>query len=67
MHKRKPGTSGLEIAPLALGGNVFGWAADACSRWAPDHKGGEAETVIGAWRKTRGAGPIYPGKMLLRD
>jgi aryl-alcohol dehydrogenase-like predicted oxidoreductase len=25
MKKRKLGNSGLEIAPLALGGNVFGW------------------------------------------
>jgi aryl-alcohol dehydrogenase-like predicted oxidoreductase len=28
MQKRKLGNSGLEIAPLALGGNVFGWTAD---------------------------------------
>ncbi|MFT3725214.1 MAG: aldo/keto reductase [Hyphomonadaceae bacterium] len=28
MHKRKLGKSGLEIAPLVLGGNVFGWTAD---------------------------------------
>jgi aryl-alcohol dehydrogenase-like predicted oxidoreductase len=28
MQKRKLGTSGLEIAPLVLGGNVFGWTAD---------------------------------------
>ena len=28
MKKRKLGKSGLEIAPLALGGNVFGWTAD---------------------------------------
>lgn len=28
MHKRKLGNSGLEIAPLVLGGNVFGWTAD---------------------------------------
>src|ERR1700755_1979154 len=25
---RKCGTSGLEVAPLAFGGNVFGWTAD---------------------------------------
>jgi aryl-alcohol dehydrogenase-like predicted oxidoreductase len=25
MNKRKLGNSGLEVAPLALGGNVFGW------------------------------------------
>lgn len=28
MKKRQLGNSGLEIAPLAFGGNVFGWTAD---------------------------------------
>jgi aryl-alcohol dehydrogenase-like predicted oxidoreductase len=28
MQKRKLGKSGLEIAPLMFGGNVFGWTAD---------------------------------------
>ena len=28
MEKRPIGTSGLEVAPLALGGNVFDWTAD---------------------------------------
>lgn len=28
MQKRKLGNTGFEIAPLALGGNVFGWTAD---------------------------------------
>ncbi len=28
MKKRKLGRSGLEIAPLVFGGNVFGWTAD---------------------------------------
>jgi aryl-alcohol dehydrogenase-like predicted oxidoreductase len=28
MKKRKLGNSGLEVAPLALGGNVFGWTVD---------------------------------------
>ncbi|HXJ91918.1 MAG TPA: aldo/keto reductase [Terriglobia bacterium] len=28
MEKRKLGNSGIEIQPLALGGNVFGWTAD---------------------------------------
>ncbi|SHL49840.1 Predicted oxidoreductase [Chitinophaga jiangningensis] len=28
MEKRKLGNSGLEVAPLAFGGNVFGWSAD---------------------------------------
>ena len=28
MKKRKLGASGLELAPLALGGNVFGWTVD---------------------------------------
>lgn len=77
MQKRKLGTSGLEIAPLVLGGNVFGWTADrdasfavldafvgagfdavdtadVYSRWAPGHQGGESETVLGEWMKSRG-------------
>ena len=28
MHKREIGSSALSIAPIALGGNVFGWTAD---------------------------------------
>src|SRR6267142_1863910 len=28
MNKRKLGQSGLEIAPLVFGGNVFGWTVD---------------------------------------
>jgi aryl-alcohol dehydrogenase-like predicted oxidoreductase len=28
MQKRKLGRTGMEIAPLVLGGNVFGWTAD---------------------------------------
>lgn len=28
MQKRRLGKSGLEVAPLAFGGNVFGWTAD---------------------------------------
>ena len=32
--KRPIGNSGLEIAPLALGGNVFGWTADEATSFA---------------------------------
>jgi aryl-alcohol dehydrogenase-like predicted oxidoreductase len=62
------------VAPLALGGNVFGWTideatsfhildgfvaagsnlidtADVYSRWAPGHRGGESETILGKWLK----------------
>ena len=28
MEKRNLGKSGLQVAPLAFGGNVFGWTAD---------------------------------------
>ena len=28
IDNRLVGTSGLSVAPLALGGNVFGWTAD---------------------------------------
>jgi aryl-alcohol dehydrogenase-like predicted oxidoreductase len=73
-QKRRLGKSDIEIAPLVLGGNVFGWnvdekasfvildafidagfnaidTADTYSRWAPGHKGGESEAVIGNWLK----------------
>ena len=34
MEKRRVGHSELEIAPLALGGNVFGWTADEAASFA---------------------------------
>ena len=77
MKKRKLGGSAIEVAPLMLGGNVFGWTADEAtsfkildafvaagldfidtadsySTWAPGHKGGESENVIGNWLKRGG-------------
>jgi len=77
MEFRQLGRSDIKIAPLMLGGNVFGWnvdeptsfaimdafigagfnaidTADTYSRWAPGHKGGESETVIGNWLKQSG-------------
>ncbi|MEO8740049.1 MAG: aldo/keto reductase [Casimicrobiaceae bacterium] len=34
MEKRKLGSTGFEIAPLVLGGNVFGWTADEKTSFA---------------------------------
>ena len=34
MDKRKLGNSGFSVAPLALGGNVFGWTADEATSFA---------------------------------
>ena len=34
MEKRQLGNSGLEVAPLAFGGNVFGWTADETTSFA---------------------------------
>jgi aryl-alcohol dehydrogenase-like predicted oxidoreductase len=34
MQKRRIGNSEMEIAPLALGGNVFGWTADEAASFA---------------------------------
>jgi aryl-alcohol dehydrogenase-like predicted oxidoreductase len=31
MNKRKLGQSAIQIAPLAFGGNVFGWTVDVKS------------------------------------
>jgi aryl-alcohol dehydrogenase-like predicted oxidoreductase len=96
MQKRRLGRTDLHIAPLVLGGNVFGWTVDAktsfaildrfveaglnaidtadvYSAWAPGAKGGESETIIGDWMKSRGnrndvivitkvGSPMGPGK-----
>ena len=35
------------------GGNLID-TADVYSNWVPGHQGGESETIIGAWLKTRG-------------
>ncbi|MGW3666869.1 aldo/keto reductase [Streptomyces sp. NPDC005141] len=93
---RKLGSSDLEVFPLSLGGNVFGWTADetrsfavldayaaaggnfldtadSYSSWVEGNEGGESETIIGKWLKTRGnradivvatkvsQHPAYPG------
>ncbi|WP_223284400.1 hypothetical protein [Hymenobacter qilianensis] len=34
MNKRQLGNSSLSIAPLVLGGNVFGWTADEATSFA---------------------------------
>lgn len=34
IEKRMIGTSGIAVAPLALGGNVFGWTADEATSFA---------------------------------
>ena len=34
MEMRKLGTTGIETAPLVLGGNVFGWTADKKTSFA---------------------------------
>jgi aryl-alcohol dehydrogenase-like predicted oxidoreductase len=77
MQQRRLGRTGLHIAPLVFGGNVFGWTADAkrsfelldrfveagfntidtadvYSAWAPGNRGGESETIIGDWMRSRG-------------
>jgi len=77
MDRRKLGSTGFDVAPLAFGGNMFGWTADeptsfrlldafvaagfnlidtadSYSRWAPGHRGGESESIIGRWIAQRG-------------
>jgi aryl-alcohol dehydrogenase-like predicted oxidoreductase len=77
MEKRRLGQSSLYIAPVAFGGNVFGWtadektsfelldafvaagfnfidSADVYSRWHAGNQGGESETILGKWLKSRG-------------
>jgi aryl-alcohol dehydrogenase-like predicted oxidoreductase len=66
----------LNVFPLSLGGNVFGWTAneeqsfavldayaaaggnfidtaDMYSCWVPGNSGGESESIIGRWMKSR--------------
>ena len=77
MKKRELGRTGIAIAPVVFGGNVFGWTADkktsfalldrfveagynaidtadSYSRWVAGNSGGESETIIGEWQKSRG-------------
>ena len=77
MAMRTMGETGMRVAPLMLGGNVFGWTideaqsfavldafvgrgfnfidtADVYSRWKPGNRGGESETILGAWFKRTG-------------
>lgn len=71
------GRTELQVHPLCLGGNVFGWSANAAqsqevltgyesaggnfidtadmySRWHTGNVGGESETIIGDWMRSRG-------------
>ena len=71
------GKTELQVHPLCLGGNVFGWSANAeqsqevltayetaggnfidtadmYSRWHTGNVGGESETIIGDWMRSRG-------------
>jgi len=77
MQRRRIGSTDLEVFPLCLGGNVFGWTcdeaesfavldayaaaggniidtADTYSSWIAGHSGGESETIIGNWMRSRG-------------
>ncbi len=77
MQRRRIGSTDLDVFPLCLGGNVFGWTcdeaesfavldayaeaggnvidtADAYSSWVPGNAGGESETIIGNWMRSRG-------------
>lgn len=76
MEKVKIGTSDLEVAPINLGGNVFGWTLDEKQSftildefleggfnfidtadtyaWWLNGTGGQSETIIGNWLKSRG-------------
>lgn len=76
MKKVQLKNTDILVAPINLGGNVFGWTldeiesfkildsfidkgfnfidtADIYSAWVPGNKGGESETVIGNWLKSK--------------
>ena len=77
MTRRRIGSTDLEVFPLCLGSNVFGWTcteaesfavldayaaaggnvvdtADTYSSWVAGNTGGESETIIGNWMRSRG-------------
>jgi aryl-alcohol dehydrogenase-like predicted oxidoreductase len=63
VEKRMLGSSGIEIAPLALGGNVFGWTADEATSYAlldafVDASGTMIDTadVYSAWAPSHSGG-----------
>ncbi len=74
--KRRIGNSSLEIAPLALGGNVFGWTADEATSFAVldafvDAGGTMIDTadVYSAWApgNSGGESETLIGRWLKRD
>ena len=76
MKKVAIGNTALEVGPINLGGNVFGWTLDEQQSfeildafvgagfnfidtadtyaWWVNGKGGQSETIIGNWMKSRG-------------
>lgn len=76
VEMRPLGTSGIEVAPLALGGNVFGWTADEATSFRVldafvDAGGNMIDTadVYSAWvpGNTGGESEMTIGKWLKRD
>ncbi|HEU4704479.1 MAG TPA: aldo/keto reductase [Sphingomicrobium sp.] len=76
MEKRRIGTSGIEVAPLALGGNVLGWTADETASFAVldafvDAGGSMIDTadVYSAWAPGHSGGESETmiGRWLKRD
>src|SRR5215213_3380297 len=76
MELRPIGSSGIEVAPLALGGNVFGWTADEPASFAildafVDAGGTMIDTadVYSAWApgNTGGESETVIGQWLKRD
>jgi aryl-alcohol dehydrogenase-like predicted oxidoreductase len=69
--RRRIGTSDLEVFPIALSGNVFGWTADSAEServldayvahggnfvdTADSYAGGRSEIILGNWLRARGS------------
>jgi aryl-alcohol dehydrogenase-like predicted oxidoreductase len=70
MQMRTLGKTNLQVAPICLGANVFGWTVDEAASpavldayiesggnfidTANVYSGGQSETIIGRWMKARG-------------
>ncbi len=69
--RRRVGTSDLDVFPIALSGNVFGWTADSVEServldayaahggnfldTADSYAGGRSEIILGNWLRSRGS------------
>ena len=63
MQMRRLGETGLEIAPLVLGGNVFGWTVDEKKFYTK----GSHSPFIGRELKGKAVMTLVDGNIVMQD